>query len=56
MATLSFHTTTEEFSQFLLDTFGIEDNDISVEVAARAAKGSAWPSYCQAWGQEEEGR
>ena len=31
MATLSFDTTTEEFSQLLLEMFGIEDNDISVE-------------------------
>ena len=47
---LTLATPLPAFSAFLRDSFGIDDNDVSVQDAARAAKTAAWSSYCEAWG------
>jgi len=47
---LTLATSLPEFSKFLLETFGIEKNEISIVDAVRAAKTAAWHSYCEAWG------
>lgn len=48
---LSLSTPLATFSAYLLDTYGIENNTVPIDHAARAAKagGNGWHDYCESW-------
>ena len=52
--TLTYELPKAEFDRFLLNSFGIETNELSVRDAVRAARMATWPSYCKEWGATVE--